>query len=67
MPVQWSVLAFRLCWLEPFADETGRKGPLPGNNFDQPRMASPLESLRGHAGGDGVAVNSIPAATDSRP
>ena len=51
MPLRWSVLALSLCWLEPFAHETGRKEPLPGYNFDRPRLASPLKSLLGHAGG----------------
>jgi hypothetical protein len=38
-----------LCWLWPFAHETGRKEPLPGNDFDRPRLALPLESPLGHA------------------
>jgi hypothetical protein len=46
MPVRWSVLALSLSWLE-----TGKKEPLPGYNFDRPRLASPLESLLENAGG----------------
>jgi hypothetical protein len=50
MPVPRSVLALCLCSLGPFAHETGRKKPLPGDDLDRPRLALPLESPLGHAG-----------------
>ena len=67
MPVRWSVLVLSLCWLGLFAHETGRKEPLPGNDFDRPRLASPVESLVGHAGGasPGNGAGTLTAAASS--
>src|SRR4051794_38929226 len=46
--VHRSIVALSLCWLGPVPHETGKKVPIPGNDFARPRLALPLESPLGH-------------------
>jgi hypothetical protein len=71
MPVHRSVLALSFCWRGPVAYETGRKEPLPGNDFDRPRLALPLASPLGHPGvasfGNGDSALTVAASSADSP
>jgi hypothetical protein len=68
MPVHRSVLALSLGWLGPFAQETGRKQPFPGNDFDRPRLALRLQSPLGYPGvaSFGIGDSALTVAADSQ-